>query len=720
MKKFFAFSAVAALVLASCSPKEEFAVNTKPVGDGFTVKATIVPETRTELIEDTDVYHVVWKAGDKIRCTGNGANPTTVIYVTSDDGTSTATFVKEDPEAPGLIADSLNFWAYYPATMTSKRLPSVQTYVPNGIAEPPMRGYYQRGEEDALDPVFEFRNICGALRLNLTTTQENVKVSSIVLQADNGLSGAYTNTNAAPAAVMTSTDATVTLKCPEVPLGTEPTAFFISVPEYEYAAFSITLYASDGRTQTRTLKEGSTLTVNCSEILPVDLSFDNLEAPSFGETATFAKGSDFNTAIKVLANPEISSYTDDDTTITKIVFLTESNLASGTHVEGADSESPIYVTYDEENTTITVSTPAKQFILPANSAYFFHRLHGLTQIEGWEDFETSNVESMYYFFGYNAFETLKVPDWDFSNLIRTSYMFYGAKCSSIDVSSMDFANDTAMQYMFSRAPYLSEVIFPDEVDCQVLESMGGLFRGCPSLEYIDMSAFINTENLQKISYAFAECPSLTKIDLDMDLSSATGVAYLFAGTFAAPEGKTIVEVNSPGTTYVDFTDFHISGLTRLGSTFRDSQFYTLELNWLDISEVTTLTYCFDRCNNLQSLDIEDWELHPDIVKGDMGYMFVHCPMLSELRLGAGFERPTDCTPTAFFGSTTNDIGGTHEGYLTGSGAGSLSIYCTQECADWLSQTNLRYLPQGHYQETVVPVYFWNISTGEEMSVTWKE
>ena len=88
MRKIFAFSLMAALVLASCSPKEQLTpTDTKP---GIqTVRATIESDTRTYLVEDTDVYHMYWKAGDMIRCSDNDH---AAYYQTQDNGVKSATF----------------------------------------------------------------------------------------------------------------------------------------------------------------------------------------------------------------------------------------------------------------------------------------------------------------------------------------------------------------------------------------------------------------------------------------------------------------------------------------------------------------------------------------------------------------------------------------------------------------------------------------------------
>ena len=387
MKKILAFSLLAALVLASCSPNEKFAPTPKADQPGMTIRATIADETRTYLVEEGDVFSMYWKAGDMIRCSDNDH---TAYYQTTDNGVKGANFTwvdKGDPEMV-LCPDSVKFWAYYPPER-GRKLAAIQQYAENTIAAPPIRGFYGREATDPFDPVFVFKNICGAIKLNLTTTQSDVKVVSIILRADNGLSGSYTNAPEVDGLeasqtyyrqVVSNTTSPVTLNCPEVAIGADPVPFFISVPPYVYHAFSVTVITSDGRTQTRSMKAEETLTIERSMVHELTLAFDNLQKPAVGATATFMKGADMNVAVKCAVNPDVANYSDDDSTVTKMVFVTNSDLFSAVNIADETSESPIYVLYDEATTTVTVATPAPKFIMNKNSDYFFHRFRRLTDI----------------------------------------------------------------------------------------------------------------------------------------------------------------------------------------------------------------------------------------------------------------------------------------------------------------------------------------------------
>ena len=683
MKKIFALSMMAALVLASCSPKEQLAPVVTPEA-GKTIRASIVPETRTYLVEDGDVYHMYWKAGDIIRCTDDGLNAA-VLYQTQADGVAAAAFTwMEENGESALCQDSLKFWAYFPHTR-GRKLAAIQQYDPNGLTAAPIRGYYERASlEEPFDPNFEFKNVCGALKLNLTTTASDVKVVAIVFKADNGLSGSYSNSVAEPAAVVSSQTSTVTLECPEVALGAEPTPFYVSLPPYSYGAFSITVVASDGRTQTRSLKAGEILTIERAQLDELSLAFDDLQKPAVGETATFMKARDMNTTIKGLVNSDVTSYSDDDTTITKMVFLTESNLLSPVNVADATSESPIYVLYDEATTTVTVATPAKKFVMHTDSWGFFHRFKALKTIEGIDDFDSSNVESMAYFFGYSALDHIKMPaTWDYSKVINTRYMFYGSTCQSIDVSEMDFSQDTSMAYMFGDIQTAPEITWPAEVDCSNLTTMASMFR-YSNFSQIDLSMFVNTDAVTTIRYMFAYDTMLTKVIANFNL-----------------------EALNTGTSGIGYTWAYCSEYGGL-----------LDLTEFDISTTPTLSYAF-YCCYASTLDLSTWNCESCQF---MNYMFFRMKFLANLYLGPDFYPAASTpgatgylTPTNFTGSTSD----TMENGLS-TVPGSLNIYTTQEIADWLVYTLLRKQYWGSYTGTELPITFYDIdSPTTVLEVTWQ-
>ncbi|MBR6269634.1 MAG: BspA family leucine-rich repeat surface protein [Bacteroidales bacterium] len=674
MRKFFASLMVAALAFTACSPKEEFAANNlKPAEDGF--YATISSETRTYLEEGENVYNVYWKSGDKIRCTDDGDN-SNVIYVTYDNGVKSAWFTHDPSDPTALCTDSTKFWAYYPSTLRGKTLPATQQYAPNGLAAAPMRGYYEKNEGEDFKPSFEFKHLAGAVKLNITTSQSDIKVSSIVLRADKGLSGSYSASNEEPAAVMSSETAPVTLDCPDVAIGSEAVPFFISIPASTYYAFEITILTSDGRTQTRSLKAGESITVNRAEVLPIDLSFNDLQKPTVGATATFTIGSEMNAAIKGLVNPDVSNHSDDDSTVTRMVFVTGSDAFSAVNIASKDSESPIYVFYDEATTTITVSTPAPKFVMNANSRYFFHRFKALTEIEGIDDFDSSNVENMGYFWGYSPLLEIKMPaSWDYGSVTNLEYMFTSAKAEKIDLSGMEFTEVTTMKYMFGYTANLVELVWPDEVEAVSLEIMESMFEESGIAE-VDLTMFKDTDNLQRLTYMFYKCPNIHKVKADFVMDNVTNVAYMF-------------QYACENVYKLDMTEFgDVSTLTILGSMFRTCYAYELDISNWDTTENLNLRYTFHRMKNLTNL-----YLGPDFARTSSA-VDIYCM----------FGGSADTTENA-----------------TGSTSNVLNIYTSAEQMEWLDDVvTLCRLHNGQYTGTPLTVNFYDSKTGVTMTPSWAE
>ena len=123
-----------------------------------------------------------------------------------------------------------------------------------------------------------------------------------------------------------------------------------------------------------------------------------------------------------------------------------------------------------------------------------------------------------------------------------------------------------------------------------------------------------------------------------------------------------------------------------------------------------------RETKIASLDLSTWSLEsvdPTSAAG-MVYMFHRSPNLGVLYLGPDF---------IYGKSPSNMWGGTSDTTENGTGvmAGSMSIYCTQETADWLAGVTILFkIHTGAYCGTPVPVTFYDISNpSTELTVTWR-
>ncbi|MBR6465785.1 MAG: hypothetical protein IKS82_05050, partial [Bacteroidales bacterium] len=174
MKKLFAIIiAISAGLSVSCS-KDDVAVNQKKVA----FKATAEPATKTAL----DGNKVVWQSGDQITVVDGASN----VGVYSTTGTTShADFTFES----GTEATTPDYKAYYPATLYNSgtpTLPATQNYVEGNISGSPM---YAENSTESL----AFKNICGIIRLNVSTSMIGKSVASISISANEGMSGAISN-----------------------------------------------------------------------------------------------------------------------------------------------------------------------------------------------------------------------------------------------------------------------------------------------------------------------------------------------------------------------------------------------------------------------------------------------------------------------------------------------------------------------------------------------
>lgn len=212
MKKICMTMVVAALAAVACSKNEiPEAVSNHP--DSFSVAMTDLQNgdvTKTGLVEDGGKYNkLVWSSGDQlyITTTGelgakDGTNFTYATYVTSDSGTTEASFSKKaesieipgtgnyvvvytkaidygpEPDTYGVIGKLFNstLAAYLQASV-----PVNQNYVANGI-EPYAMPMYAYGA-DLAD--LHFTLLGNVVRLNLNNTGANtIKITSITLSTE--------------------------------------------------------------------------------------------------------------------------------------------------------------------------------------------------------------------------------------------------------------------------------------------------------------------------------------------------------------------------------------------------------------------------------------------------------------------------------------------------------------------------------------------------------
>ena len=753
MKKItMAMLAAASVMLAACNINEPVA----PATGEKTFTATIA-DTKTQLVADGDVHHVNWVLGDKVAIT-NGE--VTGIYKAVDVNGSTATFVLESGEEPeGRLT------AFYPATLTSNRLPVKQTYVPGNIEGSPMVGTVD-------GTTITFSNMCGILKLNVTgsTTPKAVSLKNISISADQGISGAFTFDGDAKTAIVSGTTG-IAMDLDNVNLSETATPLYFVVPAGTYTGLSITAMTSDGESQTLKAKGGSSIVVERSKITEGAVTFNDFVAPVSGK-AVLPPGRDFITYIKQLINPT-AEYNSPDESIHRIIFRVNDRSDDGERIDDLESEVPIYAKFDSVSGVVTINTAAGEIWTGPEASYMFCYLFALEGIDNLGVLNTSQAETMFSMFNtytgdstlivrmneriktnsllpeldLSSFNTSNVKDFtnmfnyclglthiDVSSFDTSSgenFTFMFSNCQnlkSLDVTNFDTSSALTFRYMFNKC-YALTSLDVSNFNTSNATNMSYMFNGCEGLTSLDVSKF-DTSNVTNMSYMFYDCCNLTSLDVStFDVSAVDSLLYTFAYTEKLPSldlsnwDTYMVGTFSNIFRHMDnCTSFKLDGFFTTENAFSLSYMFAQcrilpEFSIpLETSGCKYFSYMFYGCYGLEKIDLSSFNAGSVTSSGNMGHMFEFMPNLKELILGEDFNllHLTSNTPTNFFCAS----GQTIDDNRTCSVSNELTIRCSQATANWIARTNLRWINSGWKEADPVPVAFYDIDTNAPISVEW--
>lgn len=267
---------------SACSSLEE-----DQHADQIVVTASIGAETRTSIGSETGNGHkVVWSEGDRILISTGISNKNKATYVAASYGSSTASFIQED------ASKTLDFTggaiAGYPAETMSIgnpdennelyfSIPSEQNYRKDSFDE----GAMPMISDLAYEPMLNFRNAAGVLRLNISAPQSDVSVSDITITTAEYISG---ECGYIPKTQKIFFDDSmqctqqVSLLCGNgVNVSSDGVPFYIVVPHQTYSEMAICVSTTEGKQQTFRMKEGKEITVERSTITTIPLSLTEIE-----------------------------------------------------------------------------------------------------------------------------------------------------------------------------------------------------------------------------------------------------------------------------------------------------------------------------------------------------------------------------------------------------------------------------------------------------------
>ena len=254
-----------------------------------------------------------------------------------------------------------------------------------------------------------------------------------------------------------------------------------------------------------------------------------------------------------------------------------------------------------------------------NMSNMFSGNTSLTNITFGENFNTSNVTSMYAMFNNcNLLKKLDLSSFNTAKVTSMNYMFENcSSLTSLDLSSFDTSNVRSMSTMFRECTNLMIVDLSSFAGNNLI-SMSYMFTGCSNLQNVDLSN-LKVNNPIEIVRMFADCENITSINLKgFKLSSLAGaftgcsnLEYLNLEE-SITDGITNLEGTFSGLKklkYLDLSSWDVSQVTNLSNTFDgDSSLEMLNLNgWKISNKVTTLYATFRNCSSLTTLDLSDWD-----------------------------------------------------------------------------------------------------------------
>ncbi|MBR5055694.1 MAG: BspA family leucine-rich repeat surface protein, partial [Bacteroidales bacterium] len=680
--------------------------------------------TRVGLVADGDIYHVTWNLGDRIWINEDYEFTATVGDVTTTYFAQDTTGERPDepPTAP--------YTAFWPKNVM-RGLPGVQNYVPNSIEFIPMAA-------ESSDEVLPFKNLVGLLKLNIKTGEAGIKVKSVVITADQGLSGAFTIEDGK--AVVTGTEG-VTLNCSEgVEIGSDPVPFLVSVPANTYTGMTVKVYSTDGKVASVKMKSGASFTVERSKVYAAEFPFNGFtQIEGLGGTALLPAGPDFNATLKNLAleTEGLDHLATDEEGLTRIIFNTLCPDTEGLEIQDLASEKPIYVVYDKVSGVAKINTPAETIMMPEDASFMFAYFGALTGIDNMKCLNTENVTTFQNLFCYVGCSNRELRHIDLSsfrtpNLINTRSMFNGCRnIESLDLSNFDFSQDTSMAYMFQYCINLADLNLGENFNTENVMNMQSMFRecyklpsidlskfktdlvermdymfyGCESVESLDCSSF-NTECVERMDYMFGYCTHLLDVNVkSFDTENCTLFNHMFYHCEALPA--------------VDLSSFNTENATKTCNLFWHCwSIKDINLTGWSWDSATDVRSMFNRCDALEVIDVSMLDgMNSQLTTSTTytGYFFYHDKSLREIYAGDTFRFPNRST---YFMCASNS---TYEN-RPGSVFGSLTIYCDQDIADWFASTGLRWIANGYNSSDIptdpIPVTFKHYKSGNEITVTW--
>ncbi|MGG5311922.1 hypothetical protein IGL76_000607 [Enterococcus sp. DIV2381] len=247
-------------------------------------------------------------------------------------------------------------------------------------------------------------------------------------------------------------------------------------------------------------------------------------------------------------------------------------------------------------------------------AYMFANMSALTSLDV-SSLDTRNVWTMHGMFeNMSSVTELDVSSFDTSNLLYMARMFRGTiNLTKLDMSGLDTSNVTDMRLMFADVSSIAELDVSG-FDTSNVTDMAGMFRGTINLTKLDMSG-LDTSNVTDMRSMFADVRSITELDVSgFDTSKVTDMAGMFHSM------RSITEL--------DVSGFDTSKVTDMSFMFNYASSVTeLDVSDFDTSSVTDMQLMFRNANNVTELNVSGFDTSSVV---NMNHMFLNVRSITEL------------------------------------------------------------------------------------------
>ena len=198
-----------------------------------------------------------------------------------------------------------------------------------------------------------------------------------------------------------------------------------------------------------------------------------------------------------------------------------------------DSEIPVYVWFSGSDDTIYYYTAAEKIYMNDDSSDIFETFPNMSNISGFEYFDTSRVTYMRNMFkGTKITDLTPISNWNVSNVENMEYLFSDTKITNVSaLSNWNVEKVEKMSYLFNNCKDLSDINGLQNWKPKKTRYISHLFSNCHSLTDISVLANWRLSGIYDMSYAFYDCKNVTSIAAlsNWDTEMTQSMAYLFAG-----------------------------------------------------------------------------------------------------------------------------------------------------------------------------------------------